>query len=455
MPKKTESIQRRSKWSWYFYDFGNSAYASIILLAVYSPFFKETVVGGAKGTQLWSIAVGVAAAIVAVLSPLLGTIADFTRFKKQFLVIFTSLSVVFTGLLFFVRVGNVFIGMFFFILAEVGYRAGQLFYDALLTDVSTSETIGTISGNGWAFGMIGGILALVIVIPVTLIGDHMTPFAFPIAALFFLFSAIPSFLWVKERKKAQGIPAGQNVLSMAFKNLAETFRSIKEYKEFSKYTISFLFYNNALMMLMGFAAIIGGTLFGLSQMELIIFVVILQVAGALGALVFGKVADRYSGKASALVSLLLLAFSLFGLFLTTSKPLFFVIGAFAGAFMSAAQTVSRSLVGQLAPPEHVTEFYGFLSVAGSASSVVGPLVFGAITSAMNNWHINKQVDGFLSKDSSLTRELALEMVDKLPAEKYSLLWGIASIVAFVVIGGFLFLLVKPIYANKKQETNVA
>jgi len=431
MPKNEAALLRRSKWSWYFYDFGNSAYASIILLAVYSAFFKNVVVGGAEGTRLWAVSVGVASATVAVLSPVLGTIADFSRFKKQFLIVFTMLSVVFTGLLFFVRAGNVFIGMVFFILAEIGYRAGQVFYDALLTDVSTSETIGTISGNGWAFGMVGGILALVLaIIPIQFIGDHMIPYAFLIAAVFFLASSVPSFLWVKESKQAEGRPTGVSIISLVVRKLSETFHSIKSYKEFSKYTVAFLIYNNGLMMLMGFAAIIGTTLFGLDQMELIIFVVILQVTGAFGALFFGKVADRYSSKWSALLALFLLSLVLCGLFLTTSKFWFFIIGAFAGIFLSAAQTVSRSIAGQLAPEDRVTEFYGFLSVAGSTSTFIGPFVFGTVTFRMNNWY---EKNGF----------------DPLIAEKNSLLWGIASIIAFLVVGSVLFLLVKRI-SNQRR-----
>jgi len=433
MPNKENSLQRRSIWSWYFYDFANSAYASIILLAVYSAYFKDAVVGGAEGTRLWAISVGIASVTVAVLSPILGTIAGFTRFKKQFLIAFTLLSVVFTGLLFFVRAGNIFAGMLYFILAEIGYRAGQVFYDALLTDVSTSGTIGTISGNGWAFGMVGGILALVIaIIPIQFIGSHMIPFSFLIAAIFFLVFAIPSFLWVKERKQAEGKPPGVTILALAIRKLAETIRSIKSYKEFSKYTIAFLIYNNGLQLLMGFAAIIGTTLFGLTQMELILFVVLLQITGAFGALLFGKIADKYSSKASALTALLLLSLSLCGLFLTSSKVWFFIIGAFAGFFLSAAQTVSRSIVGQLAPPERVTEFFGFLSVAGSASTFIGPFVFGTITFRMNNWYINNGFDGLL-------------------AEKNSLLWGIGSIIAFLVVGSAMFLLVRRIVTGDAEE----
>ena len=155
---------RKARRAWYLYDFGNSAYAAVVLLAVYSVYFSSVVADHVRGPSLWNMAVGIAAIIVAVLSPVLGTIADFSRSKKKFLFIFTALSVVFTALLFFVQKGDVFIGILFFILAEIGYRAAQVFYDALLVDVSTPETIGNVSGKGWAMGMLGGIACLVLVL---------------------------------------------------------------------------------------------------------------------------------------------------------------------------------------------------------------------------------------------------------------------------------------------------
>src|SRR5512137_2527529 len=100
MDNKLDKATKKSRWSWYFYDFGNSAYASVVLLAVYSAYFKNAVVGGAEGTRLWGISVGIAAILVAVISPILGTIADFTRSKKKFLLIFTAISIIFTALLF-------------------------------------------------------------------------------------------------------------------------------------------------------------------------------------------------------------------------------------------------------------------------------------------------------------------------------------------------------------------
>ena len=110
----SDKAERRARHAWYLYDFGNSAYAAVILLAVFSPYFKDVVVGnGAEGTRLWGIAVGIASVLVALMSPVFGTIADFTKSKKKFLFVFTAISIVSTALLFFVRAGDVFTGMLF------------------------------------------------------------------------------------------------------------------------------------------------------------------------------------------------------------------------------------------------------------------------------------------------------------------------------------------------------
>lgn len=433
MSNKSLDLTKKSRWSWYFYDFGNSAYASVVLLAVYSAYFKNVVVGGAEGTRLWGISVGVAAVIVAVVSPIFGTIADFTKSKKRFLILFTVISVVSTGLLFFVGEGDVVIGIIFFIIAEIGYRAAQVFYDALLTDVSTPETIGSVSGKGWAVGMVGGIVALLIVLlPIQLLGNDFIHWSFLITAVIYLVSSIPTFLWVNEKQTTAQVKAGKKTIRLAFTKLAETFRDVRNYKEFIKYMIAFLIYNDGIMMLMDFASIIGATLFGMQQIQLIIFVIIIQIAGAFGALLFGRIADRKSSKDAILLSLIILIASIACLFFIKNIIWFYVIGFIAGFSLSGAQATSRTMVSQLAPATKTAEFYGFLSVAGRTSTFVGPLVFGTISYRAHNWYVNH---GF----------------DAVTAEQNGLLWAIGSIIAFLLIGALILLIVRRVSAKKPMK----
>lgn len=426
---------RQARHAWYVYDFGNSAYAAVILLAVFSAYFKNAVVGGAEGTHLWGWAVGIAAIAVALVSPVLGAIADSSRSKKLFLFIFTAISVIFTALLFFVGPGDIVMGMVFFILAEIGYRGAQVFYDALLVDVSTPETIGYISGKGWAIGMLGGIATLLIaVVPMQIIGNDFIPYTFLLTALVFALSSLPTFFRVKEMSPVIPIPEGETLLSVSFKHLANTFKEIRKYKEFLRYMVAFLIYNDGIMMLMDFAAIIGGTLFGLNQVQLIIFVIIIHITGALGALYFGKISDAKSSKRSIIFSLIILIGALIGLYFVKDMIGFFVVGAFAGFSLSGAQAVSRTMVSQLAPESKTTEFYGFLSVAGRTSTFVGPFVFGAISYNAYNFYVNKGM-----------AELAAEQ-----AGQY---WGIGSILAFLLIGLSILLTVREVTASNPMEYN--
>ncbi|MEA4959155.1 MAG: MFS transporter, partial [Anaerolineaceae bacterium] len=416
--------------AWYMYDFGNSSYAAIVLLAVYSAYFKNAVVGGAEGTRLWGWSVGIAAVLVALISPILGSIADFSRSKKRLLFIFTTLSVIFTAMLFFVRAGDVITGMVFFILAEIGYRGAQVFYDALLVDISTPQTIGYISGKGWAVGMVGGVISLLFVlVPIQLIGNAFIPFAFLIAAFFYLLSSLPIYLKVRELTEPEIIPAGESVFSVALKKLGTTFRDVRNYKEFIKYMAAFLIYNDGIMMLMDFAAIIGATLFGMEQVQLILFVIVIQITGALGALLFGKISDKQSSKQAITISLVVLMISLVGIFFITSMTMFFVIGAFAGFALSGAQAVSRTMVSQLAPAGKTTEFYGFLSVAGRTSTFVGPLVFSTVSYRMHNFYINHGM-----------AELA--------AEQAGLFWAVGAIILFLIVGFFILLSVRKVTAQE-------
>jgi len=419
-----EKQRKRQLWAWYLYDFGNSAYAAVILLAVFSKYFVEVVAKDSTlpGTTLWNYAVVIAALMVALISPVLGTIADFSRAKKKLLFVFTAMAVVFTGLLFFVKEGDVFMAMTFFILAEIGYRAAQVFYDSLLVDISTPETIGKISGNGWAMGMLGGIACLVLVlIPIQVVGGQlMVRLAFLITALFFLVSAIPVFLRVRQINEPEQLPAGTSTFLMAFKKLGETFKDVKRYKEFIKYAIAFLIYNDGIMMLMDNAALVAAILFGFQTSELIILIIILQVAGAAGSFLFGWISNKYSSKQAIVYALIMLMAVIGCLFITDSKVLFYFIGALAGFSLSGVQAVSRTLVSQLSPQSKTTEFYGFLSVAGRTSTAVGPFVFGSTFALMLGWYLRHNV--------------AVEL-----ANKNAMYWALGTVVAFLVVG-LIFLL---------------
>jgi UMF1 family MFS transporter len=425
----------RQHWAWYLYDFGNSAYAAVVVLAVYSAYFKGTVVGGAQGTRLWGIAVGIAMLISALISPILGTIADFSASKKRFLVGFSALSWIFTGLLFFVTKGNVFIGMLFYILAEVGYRAGQVFYNGILPEIASPGEIGRVSGNGWAIGSLGGIVCLLIVLPIIILfkgSDIPVRLAMVITAVFFAASTIPTIVWIKDRATAQKLPPGENYLAIGFKRLGRTLKSIRHFKEFGKFMLAFLVYNDGIMMAMDFAAIIGAVLYGMKQEQLILLMILVQLTSIFGAYVSGIYGERAGFKKALMISLVLMLACIIWMFFNQTLVGYFIIASLAGFALTGVQAVSRTMTGYFAPEGHSAEFYSFESVAGRTSSFIGPTVYGLLAGGIAIW---------LEKRGTAT----------LLAEQTGQRAGIASIAVFLIIGMIILTTVNEKRARQAAE----
>jgi UMF1 family MFS transporter len=379
---------RRERWSWYLYDFGNSAYASVVLLAVYSAYFQGEVVGGAEGSRMWGLAVGIAMLVVALISPVLGAIADFAGTKKRFLLVFTGMACVFTALLVFAEPGAVVIGMGFFILAEIGYRAAQVYYNGLLPEIAEPEEMGRISGYGWAIGTAGGVVCLVLILALILAfgGTLVVRLSMVITAAFFALFAVPIFLWLRERAQPRVLPEGENYLSVAFKRLGKTIRTAGRFREFVKFMIAFLIYNDGIIMALDFAAIIGAVLFGMTQEQLIMFVILVQITNVAGAFAFGLLVDRIGGKPSLVVSLIMMVVVVAALYFNQTLTGYFIIGAVAGVAMAGAQSVSRTMVAIFAPPGQSAEFYGFFAVVGRTSSFIGPAVYGLLAAEAALWY---------------------------------------------------------------------
>lgn len=376
----TKSSPSQRRWLWYLYDVGNSAYAAVVILAIYAAYFKGHVVGGAEGSRLWGISVGIAMLVVALISPVLGVIADHTGQKKRLLGYFTALSVACTALLYFVQKGDILLGMVLFILAEIGYRGGQVFYNSLLPEVAEQEEIGRVSGNGWAIGLLGGIVCLFIVLALVTLneGTWIVRISLVITSIYFAVFAAPLLLWFQEKDGDNKLLPGENVFSIAFKKLQHTFRSVRDHREFVKYIIAFLIYNDGILMAINFAAIFGAVMFGLDQQQIILFMILIQFTSVIGAYISGWIADKRSGKAALVIFLLLMIGSVIGLFVVESVTGFYVIGGIAGLALSSVQAVSRAMVGALAPPGRSAEFYGFFAVAGRTSSFIGPTIYGVV-----------------------------------------------------------------------------
>ncbi len=273
---------------------------------------------------------------------------------------------------------------------------------SLLPEIAAPEEMGRVSGYGWAIGTAGGIICLVLILPLIMfLGDTFADDTFivrlslVITAVFWAISAAPIFLWLTERAEARSLPPGENYLSVAFKQLRDTIQKAGRFKEFVKYMLAFLVYNDGVIMALNFAAIIGAVIFGLDQQMLIIFVIIVQVTNVVGAYLFGELVDRIGGKKTLILSILMMIGVVIGLYshaavgMGNSNPPqtgFFIIGAFAGFAMAGVQSVSRTMVAMFSPPGQSAEFYGFFSMTGRTSSFIGPAVYGWLAAEAALWY---------------------------------------------------------------------
>jgi UMF1 family MFS transporter len=431
--RRARRATHRERVAWYLYDFGNSAYASVVLLAVFAAYFKEQVVGTTQGTYLWGLAIGIAMLVVTVISPVLGSIAASSGAKKRLLLFFTAMSVICTGSLFFVQKGDIWQAMVLFILAEIGYRSAQVYYDSLLPEIAGLDEVAEVSGKGWAIGSVGGVVILLIILPLILLfpGTLMVRLSLPITALYFALATLPLIFNLKERAASRSLPPGETYITLAYRRLGSTFRSVRSFAEFGKYLLAFLVYNDGVIMALDFAAIIGAVLFGMGQQELILFVIMVNVTNAIGAWAFGLFASRTTSKRALLASLVMMILVILWMFLAQTMAEFFVIGAFAGLAMAGIQSLSRTMLSEFAPEGRSAEFFGFFAVAGRTSSFIGPYVYGVIAT----FSANRMV------------RLGASVV---AAEQQGQRWAILSIGAFLLVGSVILLAV-----NERRAIQVA
>ena len=393
-------VQKREIFGWAMYDFANSAFATTILAVIFNQYFATVVAGGEKGVQLlgfrlhgasfFTFTVSVSMAISALFSPFLGAVADASGSKKRFLMAFCYSAVLFTGLLYFVHAGNYWTGAIFFIIANIGFAEGNVFYNAFLPEISTAENIGRISGLGWALGYIGGgaLLAINLMMlkyPEWLgfpAGYFSVHDCFLSVALWWLIFSLPTFLFLRGRGQEFSPPLEGSYFREGYQRLQHTFHRIKTFKELTKFLVAFLIYNDGIETVIVMASIFGAEVLGMETGEIILFFLMIQGIAFFGSLIFGYLADAIGNKRTVMISLgiwsliVLWAFRL-GI-LWDPKTEYWILGVLAALVMGGSQAASRSLQGVFTPEANSAEFFAFFGVSGKFSSVFGPLIYGIL-----------------------------------------------------------------------------
>ena len=374
--------------SWAFFDFANTAFSVIIVTVIYSKYFTNYVASGQK--WLWGLAVSISMVLAAMLSPPMGAIADVSRNRKRFLLLFTMVSVICTALMYFVSKGDILLGLILFILANIGFEAGLVFYDAFLPNLTSKKNYGRVSGYGFAMGYLGALAVLLIVM--VLLPDASSPdyyyyirLSFVIAAAFFLFFSFPIFLFVSEPRIDNPLKKGliKNGMDKSFATLKEIFIKSK-YPSVKKFLFAFFLYNDAIITIIAFASIFATNILKMSDEEIIYFFVIVQSTAVAGSFIFGIISDHIGPKKTITITLVIWIAVIIGAFFITTIAEFYIIGLLAGLSIGSSQSCSRSLMALLTPGEREAEFFGFYDgLFGKSSAVIGPLFYGIISDISN------------------------------------------------------------------------
>ena len=367
--------------SWSLYDFANQPFTTIIVTFVYGAFFTSVIASDENtGTLFWTWGIASTAIIVSILSPILGALADKGGFRKFFLILFTWICAIFSILLYFPQSGDVFFALSLFVIANISFELGSVFCNSYLQDLSEDSNIGKISGFAWGLGFVGGLLALFISFSLFELNSVGIRGINILVGVWFLIFSIPTFLFVKDRKKDK---LTKKHFVDSFVSIKTTFKEVVKYKIIMKFLIARLFFNDGLITIFALGGIYAVDTLDFTFNEVMMLGIILNISAAIGSFVFGYLEDKIGVKKVINISLVVLVFSTLLAFIAPyfkfQKEIFWIAGVLIGLMVGPNQSCSRSLMAKLTPKEKQNEFFGFFALTGKATSFLGPVLFGIIT----------------------------------------------------------------------------
>jgi MFS transporter, UMF1 family len=407
--------KKRAQFAWVMYDWANSAFATTVMGAILPNYFAAYIaLEGAL--SIWGYTVAIGSLIAALISPVLGAIADFRASKKKFMMFFIVLGVISTALLYLVdQPGDQLLASVLYILGTVGFAGSLVFYDALLPHVADENEIDQLSSRGYAMGYIGGGLLLLVNVAMIFLGPSLLPgmdeteatklmmrLSLASVAVWWAVFSIPLFRRVKEPDRmVEESEIGQNVFKVGFNRFFKAIKNISQFRDLFWFLLTFFVYANGIGTIITMAVAFGTDL-GFGTLILIGTLLMVQFVAAPFSILFGKLSKKMGIKKSITLSLLIYtAVAIIGYFMSEEWH-FLLLGFGVAMVQGGSQALSRSLIGQLMPKSKTAEFYGFFSVSEKFNTVVGPFIMALITQ--------------LTGDSR---------------------WGIVSLVIFFIVGIFM------------------
>jgi UMF1 family MFS transporter len=412
---------RKRIWGWFFFDWASQPYNTLILTFIFGPYIAELLGSGSDAQAAWGFGVAAAGVIIAICAPILGAIADTGGSRMKWIWVFSVMYVVGAAGVWIADPSdfNLILVLVLFGLGLIGMEFATVFTNSMLPDLGTKEEIGSISGNGWAFGYVGGLFALMIMLLLfaesattgkTMLGiDPLfgldaaaregTRFVGPLTAIWYIVFMIPFFLWVRDPR---AVKAPKGAVKAALGDLGRTIKSLPGRTSLFAYLGSSMFYRDGLNGMYVFGGIYAAGVLGWSVIDTGIFGILAIITGAIFAWLGGRADKAYGPKpviAVCIIVLTLVAISIvfvsrssvFGVAVDEASRLpdiaFYVLGALIGAAGGALQSASRTMMVRQADPARITEAFGLYALSGKATSFLAPFLIGVVTMATGSQQI--------------------------------------------------------------------
>ena len=384
---------------WAFFDWANSAYALVISTAVFPPYFSSVTPDKINVlnmeidcTALYSFSVSAAYILIALMSPMLSGIADYGKRRMVFLKFFTVLgALACMSLFFFDGPEDTLFAAIAFILGTIGFGAGIVFYNAYLPEITTEDRFDKVSAYGYAYGYVGSVILLVAILALIQFGPSFgiesstlpVRIGFLLVGIWWLGFAQITFARLPSDDKN---PLKWSFVRKGFEEVSKVFKAVLKDRNIRKFLAAYFFYIAGVNVVIYLASIFAQEELKFTQSELIVIILLLQLVAMVGAYFFAYVSSKIGNKKSLLIQIVIWTAICFAAYLTTGKPLFFIICAFVGLVLGGIQSLSRSSYSKMINENmaDLTSYFSFYDVLTKLAIVAGTFVFGLVNQITNN-----------------------------------------------------------------------
>ncbi len=374
-------------FSWCLFDFANSSYSAVIAATIFPVYYANFVVGNESGVGdvWWGRAIAVSMAVVAISSPFLGGIADYSKTRKRMLLFFTLLCVAAVASFSFLQKGMVMGGFALIVLANIGMESGTIFYNSFLPVISEPTHHGRVSAWGFGIGYAGSICSLIIAL--ILVKQGMLNATWLMVALFFVIFSVPAFLFLPGDSKNRSPNQYSHMVYAAvqgFKNTVQHLKEMWSQKDQRRFLLAYLIYEDGVNTVIVFSSIFAATTLGFKSEELIYMYIIVQITALAGVFGMARSIDYWGPKKVVSLSLAIWIAITIATYFVNGKIQFMIIASVAGLGLGTIQAATRAFYTQFIPEGKESEYFGVYNLVGKSSAIMGPILFGTLSSTFGS-----------------------------------------------------------------------